>query len=99
MFGKLAVRDLAIVAATAALWWALVHTTVGSGMLADFNGLLLGLAFGACVFLAHEWGHLLGALATSSVVQAPTRLSSVYLFSYDSKRNTRRQFLIMSFSG
>jgi hypothetical protein len=49
--------------------------------------------------LLHEWGHLLGALATRSRVLPPDRLGSGYLFSFDSRTNSRSQFLVMSFSG
>ena len=99
MFARMGARDLAAIAAVALLWCGAASASAGSGMLADLVGTLLGLGFGVCVFLLHEWGHLLGALATGSVVQEPASLRSAYLFSYDSKRNTQRSFLVMSLGG
>jgi len=99
VFAKLAVRDALIVTAVSALWLWAAEASSGTGMLADFVGLLLGLGVGVCVFLLHEWGHLLGAFATRSVVRAPASLQGAYLFSYDSKQNSRPQFLVMSFAG
>ena len=98
-FGRFLARDLGIIAVVAVLWFWFAGASAGEGLLPDLVGLILGLGFGISVFLLHEWGHLLGALATGSAVQAPERLNSTYLFSFDSKRNSRRQFLIMSFSG
>ncbi len=98
-FWQLAARDLVIVGAAAAAWTAGAHLTSGSGPLSDALGVLLGLSVAACAFLMHEWGHLIGALATRSAVRAPERLTSVYLFSFDSRGNSRRQFVVMSFTG
>jgi hypothetical protein len=99
MFGKMAARD-AVILATVATGWALVAPlSAGSGPVADLSGLVLGLGIGAGAFLLHEWGHLLGGLAMRSTVRAPESLRSVYLFSFDSKKNSRQQFLVMSFSG
>lgn len=99
MFARMALRDLAVLAAVALLWRGAAAASSGGGPLADLVGTLLGLAFGVCVFLLHEWGHLLGALATGGVVREPESLRSAYLFSYDSKRNTQRSFLVMSVGG
>ena len=98
-FSRFLARDLLILLLVAALWWAFADLSLGKGLLSDFVGLILGVGLGVCVFLVHEWGHLLGALGTGSQVFAPKSLQSVYLFSFDSKNNTRRQFLIMSISG
>lgn len=99
MYAKMAARDLGIVLGASLAWRYGAHLTAGSGPLADVLGVLLGLSLGACAFVSHEWGHFLGALAGGSVVYPPRGIGSVYLFSFDSKRNSRRQFLIMSFSG
>ncbi len=99
MLARLALRDLAVIAATAILWLWLAPRSAGSGPLADLLGVAIGLAVAACAYLIHEWGHLLGALATRSKVGLPERLSAISLFSFDSKRNDRGQFLVMSFSG
>lgn len=99
MFVRLALRDLAIVSAVAVAWIALGDLSAGPGVVADLLGVVLGLALVAVCYAGHEWGHLGGALATRSVVLAPERLSALSLFSFDSKRNTRSQFLAMSFAG
>ena len=99
MFWKLALRDAVLIAATALLWLGVAPLSAGPGFVADLAGVAAGIAVGACAFLLHEWGHLLGGLATRSEVRAPASLRSVYLFSFDSKKNSRKQFLVMSFSG
>lgn len=99
MFIKLAVRDVAILVLGVALWHGAGHWTSGDDMRADLLGVLLGGWIGLGGYLLHEWGHLTGALLSGSIVEAPTRLTSGFLFSFDSRRNTLRQFLVMSFSG
>jgi len=99
MFVRLALRDLALVAVVVGAWQALAPLTGDTGALADAVGVALGLAVAAACYVGHEWGHLAGALATGSRVQAPASLRSISLFSFDSKANSRRQFLVMSFSG
>lgn len=99
MLQRFAIRDVLLLLGFAALWWKAAPLTEGSGPAADLLGVLAGLALGAGAYVIHEWGHLLGALATRSALEMPERLASVSLFSFDSKRNGRRQFLAMSFSG
>lgn len=99
MFGRLLIRDLAIAAVVVGGWWLALPLTFGSGPVADLIGVLLGVGAFVVAHLAHEWGHLVGAFATSSHVAAPARLTSPLLFSFDSKRNSRRQFVIMSLAG
>lgn len=99
MFGKMFVRDLAIVGVAAALWWLLAGFSADVGPLADFSGVLVGMAIGLIPFVLHEWGHLVGAVASGSTVVPPTKLATPYLFSFDSKQNSRKQFLAMSFAG
>ncbi|MCG8591847.1 MAG: hypothetical protein MJE66_21345 [Proteobacteria bacterium] len=98
-FWKLALRDAGILAAAGAAWWWAAPLTTGTGPVADFLGLVVGVGLGVGILLLHEWGHLAGALATGSHVRAAASLSSRYLFSFDSKRNTRSQFLVMSVGG
>lgn len=98
-FPALATRDAILVAATGFAWWLFWQSSLGAGPVADFVGLLLGLAVGASVYLLHEWGHTLGALASGSVVTPARSLRAVSLFSFDSKRNDRRQFAAMSLAG
>lgn len=99
MFARFALRDLSIVALVVALWRLLAPFTHGGSALADFLGVPLGLAVAVACYLGHEWGHLAGALATRSCVAAPRSLAAPQIFSFDSKANSRGQFLVMSFSG
>ncbi|MFN8643528.1 MAG: hypothetical protein U0802_18395 [Candidatus Binatia bacterium] len=99
MFARLLGRDLLIAATVVGAWWLWAPLSAGSGPLADLSGALLGVGAFVVTHLAHEWGHLLGGLATGSHVAAPARLTSPFLFSFDSQRNSQRQFVIMSLSG
>jgi hypothetical protein len=99
MFVKMAIRDVLFLIAGTMLWRVAAPWSAGDGMRADLAGVALGAWIGLGGYLLHEWGHLAGALATRSHVEAPTRLTSGFLFSFDSRRNTLRQFLVMSFSG
>jgi hypothetical protein len=95
----LALRDLGLVAATLGLWRldAVLRGTPGS--LPIVVAVLAGGLAGVAGYLAHEWGHLAGAWATGSVVQVSERPTALFLFRFDSERNTRRQFLGMSCGG
>lgn len=91
----LALRDVLIISATAALWW-LDRSTGGSSILL---GILTGVATAYVGFLAHEYGHLAASLATKSTVSYPASIFSSLLFHFDSAKNDRRQFFAMSFGG
>jgi hypothetical protein len=99
MFGTLLGRDLAIAAVVILAWWLAAPLSAGHGPAADLSGALLGVGAFVVGHLAHEWGHLIGALLTGSRVAAPARLSSPFLFSFDSRQNSQRQFVLMSLSG
>lgn len=99
MFFRLAARDASIIAFVVVLWHFTAPWTTGESILADGTGVMLGLLAGLCLYLLHEWGHLSGALLCGSHVAAPTSLKTIFLFSFDSKQNDLRQFLIMSLSG
>lgn len=99
MFTRLLLRDLLLAGTVVAAWWLAAPLSAGSGPLADLSGALLGIGAFVVAHLAHEWGHLLGGLLTGSRVAAPARLTSPFLFSFDSQRNSQRQFVIMSLSG
>jgi len=96
---RFAVRDGTIIAISLALWWLLAERSSGSGWLADFSGVAVGLLFGVSAYVLHEWGHLLGALATRSRVAVSRNLRSGFMFSYPAEGNSLGQFLVMSFSG
>lgn len=99
MFAKLLARDLTIVALTALIWRVGASASAEPGMAGDFAGVLAGITIGASGYLLHEWGHLLGALLSGSAVTAPRSVASAFLFSFDSRANTRGQFLSLSFGG
>ena len=99
MLLRLAARDLAFVVGFVALWWLTAGLSSGDGVRSDFFGFVAGIALGACAVVLHEWGHLLGALASRSVVRFAESLRSFFVFSFDSRLNSRRQFLSMSFGG
>jgi hypothetical protein len=99
VFGRIALRDLAIFAAVALAWTGLAPFTDRDGPLADGIGVVLGVGASICAYLGHEWGHLAGARLTRSRVTGPASLRTISLFRFDSRSNDRRQFLVMSFSG
>ena len=99
MFYKFAVRDVILVCLSLVLALYAGPFSVGVGPVSDVVGVVVGFSLGASAFVLHEWGHLVGALITRSVLMAPPNLKSIYLFSFDSKANSRRQFLVMSGTG
>ena len=92
-------RDGLIVAATAVLWWLFAPYSAGTGFIADFTGWVVGLMMFACAYLAHEWSHYLGALATGSQVSIGENLGSAFLFSFEAEGNSLLQFVVMSLAG
>lgn len=99
MFVKFALRDLGILGLAAGLWHLVAGHSAGTGFVADVSGVLAGLGFGAAAYVLHEWGHLLGAFATRSVVTPGGRLTSFFVFGFDTERNGLGQFLVMSVGG
>ncbi len=99
MLGKFIARDLIVAAATASVWLAARDWMAGTGPVADLLGLMAGLGTAFCALKVHEWGHFLGAAATGSSYRLATRLGSTFMFAFDSKHNTKRQFVIMSLGG
>lgn len=94
----LLIRDLLLVAATLALWNGVLRAGDESATAIALN-ILAGLMTVLTGYLAHEWGHLLGAWSRNSVVQLPTRLTSTFLFNFDVGCNDRRQFNAMAAGG
>jgi hypothetical protein len=68
------------------------------GFVADLCGFLAGAGVAAIAFVAHEWGHWLGGVASRSRMHPSRSLRSAFVFSY-SKHNSLRQFLVMSAGG
>jgi hypothetical protein len=99
MLLRFAARDVSILAISVGFWWLLAERSSGVGVLADFAGVAAGLMLGVCAYLLHEWGHLLGALATRSRLKVAQSLRAAFIFSFDSRENSLAQFLVMSFSG
>lgn len=92
-------RDAGIAAASLVLWVLVAPLSAGEGWTADLAGWVTGLLLTACAYLAHEWSHYLGAVATGSQVPLGTRLSSAFLFSFEAEGNSLFQFVVMSVSG
>jgi hypothetical protein len=99
MYLKLLARDLGIAGAAALLWILTAQRSAAADPLGDLAGLVTGVLVGIFAFLLHEWGHWLGAVATGSRVQPAKSLRSLFLFSFDSRQSSRRQFLALSFGG
>ena len=96
---KLLLRVLVLLAITLALWqfnhqWAGLNTAAAIGI-----AVAAGIGTVICGFLAHEWGHLLGALARHGRVGLPGSIRTVFLFQFDPEHNSREQFLAMSSGG
>ena len=99
MLARFALRDLAIVLLTLFFWWLFAAKSQGAGAAADLAGWTVGLLMGACAYLAHEWSHYLGAVATGSRVSVGTHLATGFLFSFEAEGNSLAQFVVMSVSG
>lgn len=99
MFVKLSIRDLIVVALCVACW-------VLVGRLHETGGILYILAALAAVitsyfsgYFGHEWGHLLGASLAGSTSYPANKLTSFFLFRFDTQLNSARQFLSMAAGG
>lgn len=98
MFGRFVIRDLGLLLLTLLLW-ALSLGAESSTFLASVLGVSAGIGAVICAYTVHEWGHLVAALWTDSVFTPAKRILSPFLFSYDTKHNTPKQFLTMSLGG
>ena len=93
-------RDGLLIAVSAALWMCTLHFGTASGVWPVTLNILTGLMTMLIAYLLHEWGHLIGAWLSGSVVHLPEgALSSPFLFRFDTGLNGRRQFLAMSAGG
>jgi hypothetical protein len=95
----LAVRDLLLLAATLGLWAADAALRGSGGALPIVVAVAAGAMTALSGYLAHEWGHLLGAHLSRSRVSLPDSPWSVFLFRFDTGSNGRSQFLTMSMGG
>ena len=96
---KLLARDALLLALTLGLWRLDAPLRGEPGALPVLVAIAAGVLAALCGYLAHEWGHLLGARACGSVVHFPERATSTFLFFFDVGRNERRHFLAMSLGG
>jgi hypothetical protein len=94
-----AVRDASIIAVTLLVWWVDAGLRDQTGTITALVGVVAGVLTTLCGYLVHEWGHLLGALSAGSTVHLPAKIASIFLFQFDSDRNSRAQFLRMSMGG
>ena len=87
------VRDGGFTLLTVAVWVLLLRSN--SGIALHIIAALMTVTVG---YLAHEWGHLIGAWTRHSAVVIP-KWTSPFLFNYDVSRNTNRQFTAMAMGG
>lgn len=92
-FVRFALRDAAILGATALAWRR--DRATGPSVAGAVAGGLTALSG----FLAHEWGHLAGTSWSGGFAHEPSRLTSPFLFFFDTKQSDRRAFLGMSVGG
>lgn len=88
---RLLVRDLVILGLTLVAWL----------FVSVVPDLAIPAAVGAgfCAFQFHEWGHWFGGRHVNAVMMPARVLWSPFLFQFDAKGNSRRQFLHMSWPG
>ena len=99
MLWKHALRDLSLVLITLALWRADAALRDGGGVWTVVIAIAAGSMTAFAGYLAHEWGHLAGARAGGSVIRLAASPAEIFLFNFDSDRNGREQFLLMSCGG
>lgn len=95
---RMMLRDVLVIVATLALWRWSRELDAAQGALAIPVAILAGASAAVAGFLLHEWGHLLGALASGSTVEYPSTVRSIFLFKFGDG-NDRRQYLWMSGGG
>ncbi len=96
-----ALRDLALASGLLSLFagaqaWATTSGLVLAGLVATFDGFLVGAALGA---LAHEWGHFIGARQAGAIAPLRSIRDFLPLYEYDYAHNDARAFLWMSVGG
>ncbi|MEZ4332355.1 MAG: hypothetical protein R3F35_11410 [Myxococcota bacterium] len=99
MLKRFVLRDGVIVAIACLGWALLAPASGGTGWTADLAGWIAGLLATVCAYLAHEWSHYLGALATRSRAPLAEHLASPFLFRFEAETNGLLQFVGMSLAG
>jgi len=94
------VHGLAFLAAIT-LWGAADSWAAHSGLLLATLISVVNAMVAATVLaiLFHEWGHFLGARLSGSYSPMVTDPYNQFIFGFDFKKNTKQQFLAMSFGG
>lgn len=97
---RVILRDLGFLATTIAFWsWTRELQDGPSGGLSVGVSIVTAALTAFTGFLAHEWGHLAGAHLAGSAYEPSGGVFSIFLFKFNSDRNSRRQFLWMSNGG
>ena len=95
---RLLLRDVLIAALCGCLWWLALRGEV-SGIGGTVLSVLAGLSTALVAFTAHEWGHALGAKLSGATIYFADRVTSPFLFFFDTAASTKTQFIAMSFGG
>lgn len=93
-------RDLSIMTISAAIilglgQWQAATASTTSHIVGAAAGFVIGYVL---CYIVHEWGHLIGAKLSGSVMPL-SRYSSPLIGSFDIYAHNRRQFLAMSWGG
>lgn len=96
---KLLARDLTLLGITLLVWMLSRRLDAELSSMATPVAILAGLMAPVIGFFIHEWGHLIGAWVSHSVVHPAQKLREVFLFRYDLDQNSREQFLSMGYGG
>ena len=99
MFKRFLIRDAILALLIIALFLLLAPKTADNSLLATFLGVALGGGLGLLANQLHEWGHVAGGLLGRSKMGPGESILGTACFVYDSKANSRGQFLLMSISG
>lgn len=96
---KLALRDAVLVLGIVLLWLASHRLDAQASAWALPVAIAAGILVPVGGFLAHEWGHLIGAWASRSTVHMPRSVFTIFLFDFKPAENSRGQFLSVSYGG
>ena len=99
MLHRFIVRDLVLVTLAVVAWWLLAARSAGTGFVADLSGWIVGVLLFVGAYLAHEWSHYLGAIASGGKAEIGDNLASGFLFSFGPEGNTLGTFVAMSLGG
>jgi hypothetical protein len=96
----LLLRDGAMLVLVLAVWRWLLPGAAASGWAYVALSAVVAALTTVPGYLAHEWGHLLGAIGARAAFQLPaTPFESFFLFRFDRERSTRPQFFAMALGG